>query len=310
VPPIASKLCNRQRAAVQGANSPRLGSGVVNEIDIKASVMQKLADETARTYFRDEFRRAREAALKDAEDFDEVLFVLERFGAFLQDGIGALGKYAPYIAVAARISPLAEVVPEVWPVAHTSFAAVYESVRDARNDAMHQGAYARHLTEHALELTIVLEDALMSYNHTISQFMVRTPVCACMWQPISLIRQTMLLNSYSFLPVELTPKLESKLQVDGPLNNHRWRLVSDCLLAQYLRNDVSDNLRQKRLMTTLEKAVESDEIKLLSVRRLGACDPLGKIFENHDHLPVLVSNRCEEKSTEELVGILTPFDML
>jgi hypothetical protein len=39
--------------------------------------------------------------------------------------------------------------------------ALYEELRQARSDAMHQGAHARILTDHAVELTIILEDALM-----------------------------------------------------------------------------------------------------------------------------------------------------
>ena len=34
-------------------------------------------------YFRNEFREARAAALKDAEGYQQILFVLERLGAYL-----------------------------------------------------------------------------------------------------------------------------------------------------------------------------------------------------------------------------------
>jgi len=42
------------------------------------------------------------------------------------------------------------------------FTALYESVRKARNAAVHEGALARHLAVHALEMALVLEDALMT----------------------------------------------------------------------------------------------------------------------------------------------------
>ena len=35
----------------------------------------------------------------------------------------------------------------------------------------------------------------------IADYMVRGPACACMWHPLSFIRQTMLSSSFSFLPV-------------------------------------------------------------------------------------------------------------
>ena len=34
-------------------------------------------------YFRNEFREARAAALKDAEGYQQILFVLERLGSYL-----------------------------------------------------------------------------------------------------------------------------------------------------------------------------------------------------------------------------------
>ena len=38
----------------------------------------------------------------------------------------------------------------------------------------------------------------MSELHQVSDFMVRNPVCASMWQPLSFIRQSMLVNSFSY----------------------------------------------------------------------------------------------------------------
>ena len=56
---------------------------------------------------------------------------------------------------------------------HTSFCDLFDELKDARNDAVHQGAHARILTDHAVELAIILEDALMSKFSRVSQFMVR-----------------------------------------------------------------------------------------------------------------------------------------
>lgn len=38
--------------------------------------------------------------------------------------------------------------------------ALYDLVEQGRNEALHQGAFARHLAEHAIELALALEDAL------------------------------------------------------------------------------------------------------------------------------------------------------
>jgi hypothetical protein len=66
---------------------------------------------------------------------------------------------------------------------------------------LHQGAFARRLTGHAIELSLVLEDALRRSldSPVVGDYMVRGPICAEPWQPISFIRQRMLANSFSFL---------------------------------------------------------------------------------------------------------------
>ena len=43
-------------------------------------------DSEVALYFRDEFREARAAALEDAEGYQQILFVLERFGSYMFGG--------------------------------------------------------------------------------------------------------------------------------------------------------------------------------------------------------------------------------
>ena len=85
---------------------------------------------------------------------------------------------------------------------------------------MHQGAYARILTDHAVDITIILEDALMSELSKVSQFMVRDVVEAKPWQPVSFVRQQMLKHSFSYIPVR---------------HKDTWKLISEHSVAQYLR---------------------------------------------------------------------------
>ena len=143
----------------------------------------------AAIYFRDQFRDARARALRDAEAYQEVLFSIERFGSTLTGKIGNLGLYSDAIVDRARASPLAEDIPYKHRNWHVPFPALYEVVRDARNDALHQGASARHLTMHATQLVLVLEDALNEQATNVGDYMVRDPLCAYPWQPISLVRQ-------------------------------------------------------------------------------------------------------------------------
>ena len=196
-------------------------------------------------HFRDQLRAARAAALRDAEAFQEIVFVLERLGAFLSKDRGNLGKYFPTIRSQAARSPMAEEVPTELPHFHQQFEVKYEIVREARNSALHEGAQARHLTSNAVELSIVLEEGIMSELHQVSDFMVRNPVCAFMWQPLSFIRQTMLVNSFSYLPVPV----EKEGKTD-------WSLISDFRLAQCLRKN--GKVVKEGLIQRLEDAVRAD----------------------------------------------------
>jgi hypothetical protein len=94
-------------------------------------------------------------------------------------------------------------------------------VQAARNEALHQGASARHLTQHCIELALVLEDALVNDATIVADYMVKAPLCAYSWQPLSFVRQQMLANSFSHLPIR---------DADG-----KWYLLSDAAVASALR---------------------------------------------------------------------------
>lgn len=144
------------------------------------------------TFFRDQLRSARAVALADAEGFHAVLRVVELIAQQLGRNIRGLGDYKILLSGLASVSPLATDLPTQWPGHHTEFDALFDAIRQARNDAVHQGAHARTLTDHAVELSIILEDALMSDASKVSQFMVRDVIDAKPWHPISYLRQQML----------------------------------------------------------------------------------------------------------------------
>ena len=193
-----------------------------------------------------------------------------------------------------------------------SFPQQYDLVREARNDRMHEGAVARHATSHVIELALMLEDALMNScnkdsDFTVSDFMVRNPVCASMWQPLSFIRQTMLTSSFSCLPVNT--RTEEK-----PL----WQLVSDNEVAVYLRRKPNGRRPKDLLVRSLEAATKDDSgtkltlITAFTFRATAAVEDVlgkwrareGKPGQNAH--PVLVTR----EGTEELLGILSPYDLL
>ena len=171
---------------------------------------------------------------------------------------------------------------------------LYHLVRNARNAALHESAFARRLTRHAIELCLVLEHALTPMSDRVSDYMVRDPVIAELWQPVSFVRQTMLVNSFSYLPV--APSAEET----------EWRLVSDLAVARYIRGDGSTG-QAARLATPLAQAIATGG---LTRHEAHVCRPDASITavvrDVSSERPVLVV----AADGTRLLGILTPFDLL
>jgi CBS domain-containing protein len=170
--------------------------------------------------------------------------------------------------------------------------ALFATVRSrARCDALHQGAFARHLTSHAIELALILEDALRSSEKPrISDYMVRNPLFAEFWQPIGFIRQQMLANSFSFLPV---------------LQGEDWCLVSDREVAIYLRTS-SNSERKRRLATPLDKT----QLNLPTAECVEEETSLQDALKALRDAPLLVCGEGIPGTPKRLLGIVTAFDLL
>jgi CBS domain-containing protein len=250
--------------------------------------LRRPLDRSAIVTFCSQLREAREHAFRDAEAFDDIIHVVERLGSFLTGRIGDLGKYKEEIERIAIRSALAEAVSDQWRALHIPFTLLYRLVKNARNDALHQGAFARHLTGHAIELSLLLEDAMrQSLDSAVAgDYMVRNPVCAELWQPISFIRQQMLANSFSFLPVKGSDDI--------------WCLVSDLQIARHLGSDPEG--RKPRLARSLKDA----GLQLQPAEHCQVSDSLEDTLLKLDRGPVLVFEHDERTP----VGILTAFDVL
>ena len=254
--------------------------------------MQALAPQIAKN-FRDQFRAGRADALADTEGFSEILFPLERLGCFLTGkGLG-LGQFREKLVCYSKHSPLATEIPNQHREFHTPFGTLFELVREARNDALHQGAVARHLTMNATILAIVLEDALSTDLELVSDFMIPSPVCAELWQPISFIRQQMLLHSFSFLPFK---------QGDG-----KWHLVSDAQIASFILSfDRKSPERKSRLAMPLSDAL-TNGLKTDEAETLPPETPVSELANRIKNRPMLV---CDSDVPHRLLGILTAFDLM
>jgi len=253
---------------------------------------QLFPPKTVALYFRDELRAARAVALGNAEDFSEILFVIERFGVQVTNSVSNMHAYSERIAQIASQSPLAmgHCVPtQGWQV---DFRQLYELVKDARNDALHTGAYARHLTGCSIELALVLEDALMSNLTVVRDFMVKNPVVTFGWQPLAIIRQSMLANSFSYLPYSDSMK--------------KWNWISDFELAKCLRSAPTKARRKELLALPLEEAVSVGSISPLKAQVCYPDDQVVDVLDRSSGSPILVL----DKTANEVIGIITPFDVL
>ena len=256
-------------------------------------------DQAVCVAFYSQLREARARVLGDAEAYADVVHVIERLGMLLSGRIGDLGKYEPFVAWIASASPLAIEVPELWRSFHTPFGLQYRLIRHARNDAVHQGAFARHLAAHSVGIALTLEDALMSSLQSdpiVADFMVRTVVTSEFWHPVSYARQQMLSNSYSFLPIR---------DEEG-----HWHLLADVGVARFLA--VSEQKRKSRLAMRIGSAVRegSDRLHLEPANFCPAsarlADAIGLLGDKNQ--PVLIYD--DDAHRDSVIGIVSAFDCL
>ncbi len=106
--------------------------------------------------FADQLRAAREAALKDAEAFDEIIHSIERLGSFLTQKCSGLGDYGDELEKIALASAIAEEVPRLCPGALTPFSRLDDLVQNARNDARTLATHRLHSATDAGKFVFIL----------------------------------------------------------------------------------------------------------------------------------------------------------
>jgi CBS domain-containing protein len=264
--------------------------------------MPNLTKVSAR-WFADQFRSARLAALADAEAFDQIIHVVERLGSYLskenlgyKNQHGNLGKYSEKLLELVKRHGLAVENRPDFKNLLTPFETLYDLVRESRNDALHQGAFARHLTKHAIELGIILEDVLSSeMSPIVTDFLVLNPVCGEPWQPIAFLRQQMLASSYSYLPVMGT--------------NEQWQIVSDVAIAIFLGSDRQGATRRNRLAMSLEEALALADrpITLIRPEFVDESTSVDQALDLLKKSPILLMRNPDKT---RIRGIITAFDLL
>jgi len=251
-------------------------------------------------FHRDQLRSARATVLRDAEAFGDIIFAIEALGSALTGERANLYQYSYALLDLASRSPIADGHATNGSTYEPTVPTLIELVRDGRNEAFHEGAYARHLASHAVALALTLEDALTSpepheLQHTtqVGDFMVTSPTTVDYWHPLGHVRRLMLLNSFSYIPLLLLEEGSSS-----------WKLISDFSLAQVLRVSPNKQERRRRADLSIEEAVEKHGLLLTEACCVLAKDEPAAVLDKSEGKPALVFH------SGRLVGIVTPFDLL
>lgn len=254
-------------------------------------------------YYRDRLRASRYCALADAEGFHEICFAIEALGLRLHKKLKDLGTYKNELRELSTLSVSLTDLSKEHPSQFKTFDALFRIIRNARNDAMHSGIYARHATAAAIELSIGIEEALMKQatqngdiETKVHDLMVKTPVTIESWSLVASARQLMLMHSFSFLPVKL---------------NRKWYLLSESNLTRYIKID--PNSKEKR---TDEKYILSQSIQEASASGLRLTK--AELVKPSDNIYDLLTNEDYEQTriwlvadgNNKLCGILTPFELM
>jgi hypothetical protein len=150
---------------------------------------------------------------------------------------------------------------------------LFDTVLQARNMAIHDGAWVRHHSSRLVDLFILIEELMITGMQVAEQVMVRSPLEAKPWHRVAHCRNDMLSNSFSVLPI-----------LTGP---ERWELPSDEAIVQMVAGTTKKK-RHDLLSKTVEDAVSSGDLVLTKASLCGPRDPIEKISRRTDWpLPVV-----------------------
>jgi hypothetical protein len=259
--------------------------------------MQTTLSWEERLHYRDRLRTARYAALADAEAFSGICFVVEAIGLRVAGKELDLGKYIGEMREISKDSIVLTDMPQRFPGQFSSFDALYRAMQSARNDAMHSGVYARHVTVAAIELCIGLEEAMMQEQQIartrVRDFMVRDAVTVQPWQPIAYARQLMLMHSFTYLPIRIL---------------EQWKLVPETSMAKFLPR--GGQARKEALGCSIEEAArrESQPLQLIDARVVRPDDEVAGLLDTVNS--EVAALWLVEDGHGGLAGILSPFELM
>ena len=226
-------------------------------------------------------RAARALVLSDAESFDEASRVLEYAGQLIDGKVKfGLGHYEDAVVALALESGRHE---------DGHVRRLFAVIREARNKAVHEGAWARHLASRLVDLLLIIEEELVRRLHHVEDLMVRSPLVAEQWHLLCHVRKMMLESSFSYLPTYT--------------EQGKWVLISDFELMHFLSARVTEKDADS---TSVSEAIDSGELKAIEPEVCVQGALVHDVFERIDNCPMLVF----DSDGGHLVGILTAFDLL
>ena len=183
----------------------------------------------------------------------------------------------------------------------STFETLLKEVINARNDEAHTGAAARSATRIATAVGIYLEDTLMAYledtlmaasdtgQDGVKAYIQEEVVRAYTWQMLGECRRLMLAHSFSFLPL---------------LREGKWEILTDANLAKYL---AATEKKEDRRKETVEDAINKKDgkLKVVKAAEVKPCYTKQEALNEMDGKAAVVLDK-----KKELVGIITPFDLL
>jgi CBS domain-containing protein len=163
------------------------------------------------------------------------------------------------------------------------FKSLFKYVREARNKAIHEGAFARNLSRKTAELSMIFEGRIFMGLIYVRDVMIENPVTISQWDRISDIRRKLVGSAFSWLPI---------------LVNTEWMLLSEYGLLQFIQTTgVKDDVQIRDCMDKVTGF-------LVQAKSCRLSDTIQDIAKKIVDAPMLVIENGE------LRGIITASDLL
>ena len=263
----------------------------------ECKVRIKIPKEEECLELRKRLQKARYKVLEDGENWLGIAQAIEAVGKAIvkgdkdKDTLGKLKEeLQKFVKKCHPTTGQGQYEAEEGPF-ETTFKNLLEEVKEARNDEAHTGAAARSAARIAVVVGIYLEDTLMAASGAdkdVKAYIQEEVVRAYTWQRLGECRRLMLTHSFSYLPVQIKNEIKSE-----------WKMLLDADLAEYLVVKGPDARKE-----TVEEAIKNGlnledavEVKPTYCKRKALKEMEGKAA-------VVI------KEKKQLLGIVTPFDLL